>query len=52
MRRRVVTKEEIVGLSLGEGLPHLCGVGLSAPALEGEHLRPAPRAVWIPDDKW
>ena len=43
-----LTKEEVVGLSLGEGLPHLGGVGLLPPPLEGEHLQSAPRAVWVP----
>ena len=43
------TKEEVVGLCLGEGLPHLAGVGLLAPALEGENLQPTSRTVWVPD---
>ena len=40
------TKEEVVGLSLGKGLPHLGGVGL--PAALREHLGTTPRAVWVP----
>ena len=43
-----LTKEEVVGLSLGEGLPHLSGVGLLPPPLKGENLWSAPRAVRVP----